>query len=175
MNAVMENSTETSLEKVFREKPVSVYNVNFTPVVNNFTEKRFLAKRKAAPREIVVRKPLSKKIFNWQNAVAVAAIFAIGILHFTFQVSFISREVSKNQALVEVPPVKTESVPVAHIQTTPREFEVKKIDAPMLKKSLPMVKRQPEIAPAKPQPKKKEAFESRAERLRRAEKILTGV
>ena len=42
MNAVMEKSSETSLEKAFREKPVSVYNVNFTPVVYNFTEKRFL-------------------------------------------------------------------------------------------------------------------------------------
>ena len=54
MNAAVENSSQTSLEKAVREKPVSVYNVNFTPVVYNFTEKRFLPERKVAPREIVV-------------------------------------------------------------------------------------------------------------------------
>jgi hypothetical protein len=176
MNAAMEKLSETSLEKAFREKPVSVYNVNFTPVINNFTEKRFLPKRKAVSREIVVRKPFSKKIFKWQNAGAVAAILAIGVLHFTFQMSFIRREVSKNRSLVEVPAVKIEPARVAPLETVPDEFEVNKIDAPMPKKSVLTFKlRQSEIAPAKTQPKKKEVLESRAGRLRRAEKILTGV
>jgi len=175
MNATTENLTEKALEKSFAEKPISVYSANFERVINNFAEKRFIQKRQAKSDKIVLQKPRSKKIFKWQNAVAVAAIFAVGVLHFTFQMSFISREVGKSRPAVEVPPVTIEPVHVAPLQTTPGEFEVKKTDAP-LKKSVPAINpQQSEVAPVKPQPKKKEAVESRAARLRRAEKLLTGI
>ena len=176
MNATTESSTEKSLLKVSAEKPVSVYSANFERVINNFAEKRFIRKRKAKSGKIAVQKTLSKKIFKWQNVVAVAAILAIGVLHFTFQMAFISREVSKNRLAVEVPAVNIETDRVAPVAAPPTEFEMKKINSPQPQKSVPAVKpRQGEIVPVKPQSKKKEAVESRAERLRRAEKILTGV
>ena len=56
------------------------------------------------------------------------------------------------------------------------EFEAQKADVVMPEKTAPTVKQsRPEIAPSKPQSKKKEAVEPRATRLRRAEKILTGI
>jgi hypothetical protein len=177
MNATTENSTEKSLERISSEKPVSVYSVNFERVINNFSEKSFISKRKADSGKIAVQNRLSKKIFKWRNAVAVAAILAIGVLHFAFQMSFISREISKNRPLLEVPPVKIEPLlRAAPVEIPPTEFKIKKINAPLSQRSAAAIRqRKAEIALPKPPPKKKDAFESRAERLRRVERILTGV
>jgi hypothetical protein len=186
MNASTENSTEKALEKVSAEKPVSVYSVNFNRVINNFTEKKkkpgFLAKRKENAGAVEVQRPFSGKVFKWRNAVAVAAILAIGVFHFVFQMSFIRREVSENRPAVEAPPVKSETlksepVSVAPVETNLKEFDVKKIDAALPpRRSVPEIRQRPaDIAPVKPPSKKKEGVETRAERLRRAERILTGI
>ncbi len=176
MNATTENSTEKALEKVTAEKPLSVYSVNFARVINNFAEKKSIAGRKGRTGAMTVPGSFSRKIFKWRNAVAVAAILAIGVLHFAFQMSVIRTEVSKTSHAVEVPPVRVEPVRAAPVEAAPAEFKPKKINSALPSKNLPAVKkRQAEIAPVKPQPKKKEAVETRSERLRRAERILTGV
>lgn len=176
MNATEENLTEKALEKVSAEKPVSVYSVNFARVINNFAEKKNIDRRKDESVENVAQNSLSQKVFKWRNAIAVAAILAIGVFHFAFQMSFIRTEISEYRPVVNVPPVKIEPPRAAPIESKPAEFKAEKIDSVMPEKNLPAVKRrQSEIAPVKPQPKKKEAVETRAERLRRAERILTGV
>lgn len=159
------------------KKPVSVYSVNFARVINNLTDKKMILKRKNGLLKTATQNSLSKKVFQWRSAVAVAAILAIGVLHFAFQMTFINREVGKNRPVIEVPPVKIEPARVEPIIIAPTEFEAKKVKAPLAPKAGRTVikQRAVEFAPLKAQPKKKDAFESRAERLRRAEKILTGV
>lgn len=177
MSLKTENSSKKSLE-VAEKKPVSVYSVNFARVINNLTDKKTALKRKNASLKKADGNSFSKKVFQWRNAVAVAAILAIGVLHFAFQISFINREVGKNRPLIEVPPVKIEPAPVELIkpESEDADFEAKKVNAPLAPKAAKTVKqRAVEFAPVKPQPKKKDAVESRDERLRRAEKILTGV
>jgi hypothetical protein len=126
---------------------------------------------------IAVRPSFSGRIFTRRNITLTAAILAIGVLHFVFQISFIRREVSNTRPLFEVPPVKVEPLPAMPAESKPVAFESKKTDAPdHPKKSVPDVKsRRAAVVPLKPQPRKREAVETRAERLRRAEKILTGV
>ena len=191
MNAETEILTEEKLEKVEEQKPVAVYSVNFAEALGNFTEKRLVRRRKSAlgkksgVEKAVVEKSLSQKIFNWRNAVPAAAILAIGVLHFAFQISVIRPEVSENRALMEVPPVKAEParavVPVEAVPAVPAAAETKDAEPVAPQKTAVRTKsRQFEAAPqpapaAKPAVRKKEAVESRAERLRRAEKILTGI
>ena len=107
--------------------------------------------------------------------IAIAAILAVGVLHFVYQLSFISTETSENRGMAEAP-AKIEQVRQPPVEAPPVELEAKKtneVTAP--KPAAPVQKLQPQAAPAKTQLKKKEPVETRAERLRRAEKILTGV
>jgi hypothetical protein len=178
MNVSTENSTEKSLEQVSGNKPVSVYSVKFTKVINNFAGKSIIQKKPS--NQSVAQKSFTQKVFRWRNAAAIAAILTIGVLHFVLQVSFIRSEVSENLPVMEVPPVKTESLRAAPVETGATNIELKKIDAAVPSNSM-RVARQRQSEPAavtpssKPQPKKREATDSRAARLRRAEKILTGV
>jgi hypothetical protein len=177
MKALTENSTEKALVKVSERKPLAVCSVNFARVIDKFAGKRFFAKRKSFSPEIAVRPSFSGRIFTRRNITLTAAILAIGVLHFVFQISFIRREVSNTRPLFEVPPVKVEPLPAMPAESKPVAFESKKTDAPdHPKKSVPDVKsRRAAVVPLKQQPRKREAVETRAERLRRAEKILTGV
>ncbi len=116
----------------------------------------------------------SKIMSKWQNALAVAAILTVAVLQFVFQISFVQPETVKNLR-VDAPSVKIEQVPQENLEIKSVGFEAKKINDAM-PKIVPTVKqRRPEIVPPKPQPKQKNAAEIRAERLRRAEKILTGL
>ncbi len=189
MNAGTEISTEEKLEKVPEQKPVAVYSISFANAVGNFTEERLVRRRtatvgKASP----VEKSLSKKIFNWRNVVPLAAILVIGVLHFAFQISVIRPEVSDNRAGFEVPPVKVEParmVTVEAVAVAPVVNESKQTETVAPQKTALRVKpRQTEVrqfevapppAPSKPVVRKKETVESRAERLRRAERLLTGI
>jgi hypothetical protein len=186
MNAETEISTEGKLETVSEhQKPVAVYTVNFANVVGNFTEKRLVRRRKSTMAEKSVEKSaeksFSKKIFNWRNAVPVAAILAIGVLHFALQISVIRPEVSENHTALEIPPVKVEPARALPLEAVPAVVEIKKPGvAAAPQKTVSRVKpRQlesaPSIAPTKPVVRKKEAGETRAERLRRAERLLTGI
>jgi hypothetical protein len=185
METSTENRTEKSLEKVLEKKPVSVYSVNFAEIIND-AEREFLIERATAkkPEKKVVQSRFSKAVFNWRNGIAVAAILAVGILHFAFQLSFIQLEYSQNQPAGEVAP-KIEQLLEQPVDNKPVEFESKKSDvvvpekanAVMPEKAAPQVVRQRSVepVPSKPSVKKKEAVDSRAERLRRAERILTGI
>jgi hypothetical protein len=170
-----ENSTEKSLQQVSENKPISVYSANFTKVINNFAGKRFVPKRRTGADGVVEPRSFSKKVFSWRNAAAMAAILAIGVFHFVFQMSFIRSEVSENYPLIQVPPVKVEPLRTAPVEAEPSDFKIKKTAAELPPKPARTVRQQqqPEPAPLKAQPKK--AVESRAERLRRAERILTGI
>lgn len=189
MNAETEISTQESLEKSPEQKPVAVYSVNFANAIGNFTEKRLVRRRRSAVSKAApVKKSLSRKIFNWRNAVPVAAILAIGVLHFAFQMSVIRPEVSENRPVVEVPPVTMEAPRALTVEAVPAIADTKKVEASAApQKTALRVKprqaeirqseiRQSEIAPSKqPVSRKKETVESRAERLRRAERLLTGI
>jgi len=179
MEVSTEKSGEKSLEIVAEKKPISVYSVNFTQIVDD-AEREFLMERTRSqkPEKTDERSSLSKKIFHWRNAIGIVAILMVGILHFSFQMSFIELEKGEKRRVAEVAPVRIEppSAPVSapSDETKPVEFEATKTNAPLPPK--PAVKsRQAEILPVRPEPKKKEAVETRAERLRRAEKILTGI
>lgn len=177
MSVSTENSSKKSPGKVAAEKPVSVYSVNFARVINNLTGEKMSLKPPKNALEISRKSAFSKKVFQWRNAVAVAAILAIGVLHFAFQMSFINREVSKNRPVVEVPPVRIEPARVEPVRVEPSGFEAKKADVRLSTKEPRTIIRQRavETAPLKAPPKKKETVETRADRLRRAEKILTGI
>ena len=176
MNASTENSTEKSLQKVSAEKPTSVYSVKFTKVINNFAEESVITKQKSS--KIAAQNSFSKKVFRWRNAAAMAAILAIGVFHFAFQMSFIRSEVSENRPVIEVPPVNLEPVRTAPVETESADVEIRKINAELPPKRTRAVRQKQSAAfaaPSKPQLKKREAVETRAVRLRRAERILTGV
>lgn len=174
MKTSTENSSENPLERVAEREQVSVYSVNFTQIINHNAEKEIIIKpiKAESLEETNAQTRFSKIIFKRRNAIGIAAILTIGILHFAFQISFIQSE--KTQ--VAENPVKIETVSEQPAETKPSEFEVKKADIILPPKPAPQIKqRQPELAPAKPQLKKKDSVETRAERLRRAEKILTGI
>jgi len=180
MNAAKEIQTEESLEKIVKEKnPVSVYSVSFAPPIISDEEKEFLMSR--VPVSKIIKRAnqsnLSKAVFNRRNAAIAAAIITIGILHFAFQVSFINSEISENRPVAEVPPVKTEPASSQIIEIPSNRFETENaVKSAPVKPAVPVVRKlQLEPAPIKPQMKKKESFETSAERLRRVEKALTGV
>jgi hypothetical protein len=170
----MESSTEKNLEKVSEKPPVSVYSVSFTEIITD-AEREFLIERsKAKKNQNPDNKSLfSKAVFKWRNAVAIAAILAVGVLHFAYQLSVIKTESTQ----VAEFPVKTEQVSKQTAETKSIEFEAKKADVVNLEKPVPTIikQRQTEVAPSKPQYKKKVTVETKSARLRRAEKLLTGI
>ena len=177
MSLQTKETTEKSLKKALEEKPVSVYSVNFARVINNLTENKGIQKRSGDALEKASRSSLSRKVFKWRNAVAVAAILVVGVLHFVFQVSVVRPELSENLKSAEVPPVKIEQLSAPFADNKTSEFEAKKADVLLPEKQAPRLRQRPqlEIAPVKAQPKRKETVETRQERLRRVERILTGV
>src|SRR5215203_686145 len=135
MSVSTKNSSEKTLEKALEDKPVSVYSINFARVINNLNDKRLAPNaKKGGLLEAGARKSLSKKIFQSRNAIAVAAILAIGVLHFAFQMSFIRYDVSKNRPPLEVLPVKIEQHSALSADNKLDEFESKKADVVMPEK-----------------------------------------
>lgn len=133
---------------------------------------------------------ISKAISKWQNVFAVAAIVAIAVLHFVIQSNFIQSEQSKN-LLVEEVSVKTNRIRLPNFETEQlrpqiaeikeNTVETKKTNKVISNQPAPQIKQRQiektEIVLPKPQPqiKKKEVVDPRTERLRRAERILTGI
>lgn len=108
-----------------------------------------------------------------------AAILAIFVLHFVWQFSFIQRENlrvtedSLGSARFDVAPVESQpNVTPAEIKTdlTAKKTRVKET----VKKVTPVKYSPPESKSPPIEPKKKAAREPKSERLRRAEKLLTG-
>lgn len=185
MNASTENSAEKSLENIATGKPVSVCSISFAPLITD-EEREFIMQRLTAKKTVSPARQtaLKKFVFNWRSAAIAAAILTIGILHFAFQMTFIRSEVSKvrpametQMAVESAAPVKQEietPAPIAPIQEEQKQAN----NAAVPGKVLPAVRRpQAETAPVRQQsqPKRREMPETREERLRRVEKMLTGV
>ena len=126
---------------------------------------------------IQARRP--HKSAQWHYTAAGAAILVIIILHFVSQFMFFQSEKTSqeieaiNHRSVEIKP---EIEPSGAIET---EGETKKPEVADIPNAAPAPVVQPQSKPAPPPSrvviKKKEPRESRAERLRRAEKLLTGI
>ena len=121
-------------------------------------------------------------LIKWRSEIAFVAILVVAALHFTFQFSFIRSEkiekssVNESQVIVNEISEETEQVQEQAVKDKPAEFRIKKTDdAKPLKPVVTVTQSQTKIAPSKSLPKKKIPVESRAARLRRAEKILTGI
>lgn len=124
---------------------------------------------------------LSKLTLN-HYTIAGAAIFAIIVLHFVFQFAFIQRENFRSALIsIQPEPLKEKSVEIRieenssklDVNTNKADENKSKIDT--ISSSETVAPQQSEIVPSKTVVKKKETRETRAERLRRAEKVLTGV
>lgn len=121
----------------------------------------------------------SKKYY----AIIGAGILGIAFLHFGLQMIFIQNEnLRSSEVAIEtenknIPPVK-ENLPAEKvIEIKPEQFSIKEIE---IKKSPETLKAEPRrqkefVAPERKVFKKKEMPETRAIRLRRAERLLTGV
>ena len=164
------------METIGQEKSASVYSLSFTQIINNFAKKKIvkpLESGEIAPTDD--RSAFSKVVFRRRNAIAVAAILAIGILHFAFQMSFIQRENKENPYASEMV-VAPSKVVERSIVIASSEFEMNEADDVKREKAAPAFKQaRIETAPSKMPSKKNDFAETRAERLRRAEKILTGI
>ena len=146
-------------------KPMKKYNQNTkqpNKIGKSNTQSPFLSKSK---RRLYIK--------------AGAAIFAIVILHFVSQFIFIQNEkleievtsaATENEQSVEsIENIK--SIEIKPLEDEAKTSEIVKAPVPVP----PIVQPETKIAPSRMIIKKKEPRESRAERLRRAEKILTGV
>lgn len=171
MSTSTEKSSQENPENISKEQSVSAYSLDFTQDNNNNAETE-IVRKDSKPAD---KSSISKRMLKWQNALAIAAILTIAALHFVFQSSFIQSENSQN-LLVDEFPVKVEQVNQPSVEIKSADFEVKKINDVMSPKIKPNVRqRRSEAVTSKPQPKKKDAVETPAQRLRRAERILTGV
>ena len=113
-----------------------------------------------------------------------AAILVITVTHFVLQLSFIQTknfQVTEDLQVVETPvenvKLDKQTVDNKEEEFIAKEYKAKRIkDITAPKTVKPVVRRQPEtVPPPRILPGKKANRESRAARLRRAEKILTGV
>jgi type IV secretory pathway VirB10-like protein len=127
-------------------------------------------------RESNIRPSLSIKPNQRHYTKGIAAIFAVIILHFVSQFIFLQSEKTAleteaiNHQSVEIKP---ESEPAREIETESAATETETVTRPSAVQ--PVVQPEPKIEPARVVIKKKEPRESRTERLRRAERLLTGV
>jgi hypothetical protein len=119
-----------------------------------------------------------KKI-SWKHITIFAGILAVAAIHSLVQLSFIQSENFRSAELsAQIENLKPEELEVETkpaenqiIDIEPREYKVRKVKVVTIPEK---VSRRP-IENVQPQAKKKVMRETRAARLRRAEKILTGV
>lgn len=127
--------------------------------------------------ESSIRPPVRRKLTRRNQTIAGAAILAIIILHFVSQFIFFQDEkpspeieaISRQSVEIE-----SENEPNLEIET---KSEARKPDVVTMPEKAPLnVQPEPKIAPSQQTLiRKKEPRESKAERLRRAERLLTGV
>ena len=136
----------------------------------------------------LVKFPLLRRLRQKRYAAAAVAIAAVIVLHFVFQFSFIQKqnlrlaeESVRSAPLDALPDEKPEPRQEAEkeiIETKNRDYESKfeGVKAkPKIVSTTPVRPPPEKSPPARKAVKKKAPAESRAERLRRAEKILTGI
>ena len=131
------------------------------------------------PVESSIRPFVLRKLTRRNQTIAGAAILAIIVLHFAAQFIFFQSEKPSpeieaiSRQSIEIEP---ENEPNLEIET---QSEARKPDVvAMPEKAAPNVQPEPKIAPPQPQQtliRKKEPRESKSERLRQAERLLTGV
>lgn len=109
-------------------------------------------------------------------------IMTIAIAHFSLQMNFIQKEnlESVETAVGKEKNFKTEveknSPDKQLIEIAPEQYEVKKVEVITIPEIVkPAPRQRKETVPVPKPVRKKEVRETRAERLRRAERILTGV
>ena len=109
---------------------------------------------------------------SWKHTVILAGILAVAVVHFVVQLSFIQSEKlrsaeSSDELTVEIAPPETQIIDVKA-----DEYEVRKVKVVTIPERVaPQSRRRAEVVPVKG----KIVRETRAERLRRAERILTGI
>lgn len=123
-----------------------------------------------------------RKLTPNHYTIAGAAIFAIIVLHFVFQFTFIQSENFRSALIsIQPEPIREKSLEIKIEENTSKlDKNIKKVDGNVSKietinSPKTVAPQQPKIIPSKTVVEKKEPRETRAERLRRAEKILTGV
>lgn len=173
----MNANRETNV--VPQEKPVSVYKVNFGREILTDEEREFFMKRSRLRKHAVVVPParIKRRDVKRGGALVVAGIFAIALLHFGMQMKFIRGEKAAIEKRVQPAAVAIEAPPVPDI-TTPvvePDSEADVADAPVRTKFVPAARPRATVPARNTAPRKRERVVTEAERLRRAEKILTGV
>ena len=175
--------SEKALAEESGDKNVAVFSVDFSETENELRREEskqdliLTDELISQPQDLKARKPGRKRY-----KIAGAAIFAILVLHTIWQFSFIQSE-NLRAAEAEIETLKLEKLPVSIGEDEPPVkvnpvYEAKKSDVVISPKIVqPAAYRQPETKIALPpiMPKKKPAVESKSERLRRAEKLLTGM
>lgn len=156
---------------------------NFTPIQRITTllkaMKRFNQNQAQANKAVEqnIRPFVLRKLTRRNQTIAGAAILAIIVLHFVSQFIFFQSE----KPSPEIEAISRQSVEIESENDPNLEIEIEsEAEKPdvvtMPEKAPPNVQPEPKIAP--PQPtliRKKEPRASKAERLRRAERLLTGV
>lgn len=174
------NAMKTIPENKSSDNVVSSCSVNFSQSENKVVEGKFNKTTHLADdlsnthtKNSYAEKPKKKR---YKMA---AAIFAIFVLQFVWQFSFIQSEklrnvekILKNIQIEELPvEIKTDEKPV-EVKT---DYAEKKSEVKSPAKNIqPIVYSQPENKPVQEIIKKKTSRETKSERLRRAEKLLTG-
>jgi hypothetical protein len=189
MSSQMENSSKKSLETVAERSRVSVYTVNFTGIVDQPEMKKFVPQEERVEDSDKMKKrgAVSRILLRWRSAIAASAILVVGVLNFAFQLSF-QQEVAEKNPAAEMPVVKepsqttvaaeqkTPPMDESKTQIAPKILEAKKADRIPARKVEPQTKAsRAENVQVKTHTRKKSPVETAAERLRRAERILTGV
>ena len=193
--AATHKSPEISAKEIGGEKPdnkdFSVCAIDFSQSEDDVLN-RESDQLPISPSVSVGQSPqsyLSAKSGNKRYKIAGAAIFAVLVLHTVWQFSYIQSENLRTTeaSLKVVPPF----APLTEIKTIEPPVESKKDDQPVEVKPVYRTKNADVInstktvqkaiyrlaepvAPAPPASVKKKAAESKSERLRRAEKMLTG-
>lgn len=179
MNASTDQQTNPEPRNSDIQNPVSKYSLSFGRDILTDEEREFLMERTKPlrsnkPSEEVVR-PF-RSLMNRRNLGLLAAILAVAVVHFSLQLNFSRKERSALRVppIVEAPlipdSVSPPTVIVAETEFQPENISVQPAPAPVA-----VPRRESTTKNARPQAPKPEATESRAARLRRAEKILTGI
>jgi serine/threonine protein kinase len=178
---ITENTIENNTAIKNDEKVASVFAIDFSKRKGKFAE-RFFRQNSIQSDDLKNNLPpqrISGKSRQTRYKIAGGAILAMIILHFVWQFSFIQ---SEKLRVVEtlVTPVQPEKL-LPDVKTAKQTVAVKpdlvaENSAPINSEKIvqPTTVRQSEIKSAPVMPKKKAILESKNDRLRRAEKLLTG-
>lgn len=162
-----------------QEKPVSVYKVNFGREILTDEEREFLTKRTHSRKHAIVLPParIKRSDVKRGGALIIAGIFAIALLHFGMQIKFIRGEKAaiekrvRPAAIAVEAPAITETIP----QVIDPEPEVNAADGPVRTKYAPPSRPRSSAPVRNSSQRRRDRSVTESERLRRAEKILTGV